>query len=450
LLVLLPFGASSAWAQLGFAFNRIGSGARAAGMANAFIAISDDGTAASWNPAGLGQLRKPELSVVSTTAGRRFRAEGFRTRDDSAAFSPQRSSYQNTDLDFASLAAPFTLWGTPVTLQGAWRRLYTLDFREIVSTTREPLIPEGPPRLRIDGNADLIGAVDLISVAGAAKLTSRLALGASLNLWRGDWTEANDIHEIPLDEGPSLPRSSRDREEVRVRGESFSLGLMLTYPRWSVGLLYQDPLHSDFSATGEITQSGLPPAPPETVVGTVLFPRALGLGAAWRPVQRWTVALDLTWDEWSDATFDSPQTGPVNFFDGMPEEKTSTRDTVSLNVGAEHLFLAEGFVVPLRFGIGFEPQGPRSPYTRDPVDFVMGALGTGYNTNSLKFDAAFQFRWAHYRDGADFGISVPRPDLPAAVGERDVKEWRLKLSVILRLTDTEKLRATVRKVFGGA
>ena len=58
-------GASGAAAQVGLVFNRTGSGARAAGMANAFIAISDDGTAASWNPSGLAQLRKPELSVVA-------------------------------------------------------------------------------------------------------------------------------------------------------------------------------------------------------------------------------------------------------------------------------------------------------------------------------------------------------------------------------------------------
>ncbi|MCJ7810524.1 MAG: hypothetical protein MUP26_09715, partial [Desulfobulbaceae bacterium] len=36
--------------------NPVGSGARALGMGGAFIAIADDATAASWNPAGLIQL----------------------------------------------------------------------------------------------------------------------------------------------------------------------------------------------------------------------------------------------------------------------------------------------------------------------------------------------------------------------------------------------------------
>jgi long-subunit fatty acid transport protein len=451
LLALLSLDAPTASAQaIAFLFNRIGSGARAAGMANAFVAISDDGTAASWNPAGLGQLRKPELSIVTSTAGRSSRAEGFRSRDDSVSYSPYNSSYYATDLDFASLAVPLTLFGKPVTFQGAWRRLYTLDYREVVSTTREPLAAQGPPAVRIDANSDTVGAVDLISLAGAVKLTSRVAVGASFNLWRGDWTGAVDVVETPL-AGPDLPASGSLRETNRVRGESFSLGVLLTYPRWNVGLLYQSPLHSDFSGTAGTVHSGVAPAPPISAAGTLRFPQAIGLGIAWRPAQRWTTALDLTWDDWDAATLDlAGSPAPVNFFDGQPQDRTSTRDTLSVNAGAERLFVGDAFVIPLRFGVGWEPQGARSPYTRDPVDFTMIALGSGYNTNSIKFDAAFQFRWAHYHDGAEFWIHPGDPLLPSAVGDRTVKDWRIKLSVILRLTDTEKLGRTVRKVFGGA
>ena len=80
----------------------------------------------------------------------------------------------------------------------------------------------------------------------------------------------------------------------------------------------------------------------------------------------------------------------------------------------------------------------------------MLAVGAGYNTNSLKFDAAVQYRWARFRDGANFGIaSIGSVVLPLAVGERDTREWRLKLSLILRVTDTDKLHRTIRRVFGG-
>jgi hypothetical protein len=447
LLAAFLLGGSRAAAQGEF-FTRNGSGARAAGMGNAFMGISDDGTAASWNPSGLGQLRQPELSIVSTTAGRTQRAEGFRTRDDLSVFSPSHSSYRSSYLDFASLAVPLTLWGKPVTFQGSWRRLYTLDYRESFSITREPLDALAPPPLRIDVNSDLVGAVDVISVAGAVKLTPRLALGGGFNLWRGDWTEEDDVSETPL-AGSGLTGSRRERQTNRVRGKSFNLGLMLTYPRWSVGVLYQGPLRCDFSATASITASGQAAVPPRSGEGTLLFPQAVGAGVAWHPAQRWTVAVDLTWDDWNEAALEGLDPEPISIFDGLPVSRTSTRDTISVNAGAERLVPGDGFVVPLRFGVAWEPQGGRSPYTRDPVDFVMLAAGTGYNTNSLKFDAAFHFRWAHFRDGADFGLTESLPLLPSAVGERDVKEWRLKLSLIVRVTDTDKLRRRLRRIFTG-
>src|SRR4249920_227564 len=42
----------------------LGVGARALGMGGAFLARADDATAATWNPAGLSYLRRPEVSVV--------------------------------------------------------------------------------------------------------------------------------------------------------------------------------------------------------------------------------------------------------------------------------------------------------------------------------------------------------------------------------------------------
>jgi len=448
-LAVLLLGSSTVAAQQGLIFNRTGSGARAAGMANAFIAVSDDGTAASWNPAGLGQLRKPELSIVSTTIGQSLRNQGFRTRDDASAFTTAVSSYRSTSLDFASLAVPVTLAGKPTTFQGAWRRIYALDYRANFSTTREPLAPEAPASARIDSNNDVRGAVDLISLAGAAKLTSRLAIGASFNIWRGDWTEDNVINETPLDQSsPSVFLATSQTN--RIRGNNFTLGLMLTYPRWRIGLVHQTELSSDFDSQARVTTSSTPSASFQVIDGTLRFPRAVGLGGAWQPAARWTVALDFTWDEWRDAELETPVTGRLNFFDSLPEDRTSTRNTLSVNAGAEHVFPGEGFVVPLRFGVAWEPQGGRSPYTLDPVNYVMLAIGTGYNTNSLKFDAAFQFRRATFQDGAGAGLGfTPSPELPPAIGERAAREWRLKLSLILRIADSDKLHRALRRMFGG-
>ena len=439
--------ASGVSAQLGVPFAPTGSGARAAGMANAFVAISDDGTAASWNPAGLAQLRKPELSVVSSTVDDKSVAAGFRTRDELASFSTARTSYRDSYLDFASLAVPVTLWGKPVTFQGSWRRLYSLDYREIVAVTREPLVADGPPSMRFDSNRDVLGSVDVVSAAFAVRLTSRLALGAGFNFWRGDWSEDDVVSETPLDP-PGVARFESVGRTNRVRGESASLGLMLTYPRFSVGLLYDAALSADFSASESQTSSDTPGTASVSADGTLQFPRAVGLGGAWRPAARWTVALDLTWNDWTEAIVEIAPVGRISLFDGLPPDRTSTRDTLSWNAGAERLIAGDGFVVPLRFGVAWEPQGARDAYTRDPVNFVMLAAGTGYNTNSLKFDAAFQYRWASFKTGSEFGLGEELPLLPSAVGERSNRQWRLKLSLILRITDTDKLKRVAKKVFG--
>lgn len=50
--------------------NPVGSGARALGMGSAFVAVADDATAASWNPGGLIQLDRAEISIVGDVISR--------------------------------------------------------------------------------------------------------------------------------------------------------------------------------------------------------------------------------------------------------------------------------------------------------------------------------------------------------------------------------------------
>lgn len=47
-------------------FLKLGAGAKAAAMGDTFTSIADDVTAAYWNPAGLSQLKNPEISAMHT------------------------------------------------------------------------------------------------------------------------------------------------------------------------------------------------------------------------------------------------------------------------------------------------------------------------------------------------------------------------------------------------
>ena len=104
----------------------VGSGARALGFGGSFSAIADDATAASWNPAGLTQLERPEISFV-------YRYSETRNRHDSDldSFEAETSRYQSDGLNYMSLAYPFFInpLRTPIVVSLNYQEAY--DFRHI-------------------------------------------------------------------------------------------------------------------------------------------------------------------------------------------------------------------------------------------------------------------------------------------------------------------------------
>ena len=61
------------------AFLKIGVGARALGMGNAYTAVADDVSAMAWNPAGLARISRPELGATHAelTTDTRYDFVGF-------------------------------------------------------------------------------------------------------------------------------------------------------------------------------------------------------------------------------------------------------------------------------------------------------------------------------------------------------------------------------------
>src|SRR5947209_3571553 len=115
-LVASVLGAQVARAQaiqnivLRNSFNPIGAGARGLGMGGAFIGVADDGTAASFNPAGLAQLRRTELAVVG------FDDELKVTQQvgDKAVTLPR---LRHQAPDFVGLSVPFDVGGRNLTVE---------------------------------------------------------------------------------------------------------------------------------------------------------------------------------------------------------------------------------------------------------------------------------------------------------------------------------------------
>lgn len=113
-----------------------GSGARALGVAGAFTAVADDATAASWNPAGLVQLERPEASAVM-----RYTKETDEHMSDSAEFQVGRNDFDSTGLNYFSLVWPFRLlkmnWVVSANFQEAYdfTKKFTADLTQQTSSS---------------------------------------------------------------------------------------------------------------------------------------------------------------------------------------------------------------------------------------------------------------------------------------------------------------------------
>ena len=180
---LLPFGLSLP-PSLNFATSPspVGSGARAVGKGTAFIAVADDATAASHNPAGLVQLERPEFSIVGAYF---LRSESQDVTQPDTRVAGQ--TLDNLTLNYLSTVYPFELLQRNVVVSLNVQRLFDLHgATDVVSRFTT-----------IDGvqqvSSRQTGGLFTISPAVAVQMTSALSVGLAFNIWPdifGQWLGA--------------------------------------------------------------------------------------------------------------------------------------------------------------------------------------------------------------------------------------------------------------------
>ncbi len=338
--------------------NVVGSGARAMGVGGAFIAIADDATAASWNPAALIMLKEPESAVMVSYEDR----ERSGTGDYSANY---------YDFNYIAVSYPFTLLRRNMIISFNYQRLF--DFNsEFENVAHDPGLPDDPPPFMNEGELpngndllsknitrtpkdlyieqDVSGDIGALAPAFAVQITPELSAGFTLNFWMdgviNDGYEAKyksaesgynvtdryfyeDVNDngtgeetelLGVDEGSKQLFSSRtsiDRT-YDLWGINANLGLLWS-PNYnlSIGAVYKFPFTAtaDFDYEYEHIQKtydhGDPADPDDDEWVTsppardsyerrykIRFPAVYGMGAAWRFNDNFTMALDVSYTEW--------------------------------------------------------------------------------------------------------------------------------------------------------
>jgi long-subunit fatty acid transport protein len=387
-------------------FNPVGSGARALGMGGAFIAIADDATAASWNPAGLLQLERPEISAV----GSYFR----RSEDLIFGTNPEGNGSEGVsqfDLNYLSATLPFhtSVWNMVVSINYQnlfdFRRKWSFD----LNRSSDGLNLGDAVDLDQDGNLYALG------VAYAFLLPYDLRFGLTSNFWNDDWFEDNWNQNVTwkasgTQSGNPFYFESTSREGFSFKGFNANVGVQWDVTgRLTVGAVLKTPFTAHVERKTRSMSSIHHPSDPhldETTSNAtkdpldLKMPMSYGIGLAYRFTDAFTVSADAYRTEWDDFKLEDSEGNKISPISGKSSATSDVDPTHQIRLGAEYLFFDKRERTPIiafRLGAFYDP----APAEGSQDKYYGFSFGTGLSTERCSFDIAYQYRF-----GRDVGGSI--------------------------------------------
>lgn len=377
----------------------VGSGARAMGMGGAFIALADDATAASWNPAGLIELQEPEISVVGTYDYRSLDFDSGRHPESNGSHSDDYTS-----LNYFSATLPVS-WFKSMVFSINYQRLYDFErsFRRQIDYAQKGL------DLKEQSVFDQNGHIGAVGLAGAIELTPHLSLGGTLNVWTDElgwdngWTGHYRAQATGSQAGvPVTVDTTITDTYEKFRGINFNLGILWETDDWGrFGAVVKTPFTATVVHRNRFRQTTIygPPMNTMTETGPISvdedveleMPLSYGLGWTRRVTENISLALDLSRVHWDHYTLTDSQGNVFSPIDGQLEAQSSIDPTLHVRFGFEYVVRDQKrqFAIPLRAGLFYDPE----PGQGGSRDFFGISLGSGLSRKRFSLDAAYQLRW---------------------------------------------------------
>ena len=389
--------------EISSSLNPVGSGARATGMGGAFIAVADDATAASWNPAGLVQLEKPEFSIVY--------AYQNNSQKYNSTLHPELAGSENEgdihSINYASIAYPFKAFDRNMIVSLNYQRLYEME-KKLGFSYSWPLGPSVSLNDRISYRQS--GFLATLSPAFAIQISPELSFGTTINIWDdfhggSNWKSSYNSQGSGNQGKYSFNDTINANNTYTFSGVNANLGLMYSpLSKVTIGMVYKFAFDAGMKKVGSFTQSQTFP----TLSGydttakkltndnmTMKMPASYGIGVCYKPTDNWVFALDTYYTEWSRFVIRDSKGNERNPIYGTPISLGRLSDTVQVRAGGEYLFIMDKNVIPIRAGVFYDPE-PAKPNMKDYFGF---SIGTGFSTQRYSFDVAYQFRTASKATG---------------------------------------------------
>ena len=429
----------------------LGSDARALGMGNSYIALSDDGSASFFNPAGFGLLKRLEF-----TGGL-----SYASFNNDVNFFNNNTSYSNsnTKLNQLTFAFPFpTLQGSLVfalsyhttkDLTGAikfdgfnngntsWIRDFSLSNNDVPFDLylSYPLYDNNNNyikdttnifgMLNQSGSILKSGSLNNWTFSGAIEVYKNLFIGANLNIISGNYKSNNDYYE---DDTKHLYQGRTDpTDSTTLDFMTFHLNQLLDWDisGWDAkfGLLYQLENNARFGLTIQFPKTydikekfivdgysefgtGLSPSYNynDNVEYEITTPFELGAGFSVNYAGL-IFSAQATIIDYTQADFKNVDGLSEQYAQNLNKDiKDQLKSVFNYNLGVE--YNVPGLGLRLRGGYFVQP----SPYQGDPSTFSRKYLtaGIGFLTNeTVGLDFAYAYGW--WKDVRDnYGYNVSR------------------------------------------
>lgn len=375
--------------------DQYGLGARPISLGNAMTAVATDWTAAYYNPAGLALGRTPTVGA------------GFSYADDHLDYDAEtvdpaveRRAERVGPLSAITGGVSATL-GAP----GSLLNRVGLGFAAFVPTRHilslDVETAPGEPEFFLYGarrdRLTMVPAIAFRIPLGDLEKTQSLAIGVAANVL----ANASGQQTFNLGPTPSSAVTARIDADYTM-APNFGV-FYWPLPWLSVGVAYRGEisLGADIDVSIDLTGSGTAAIPLDLRFVSLFQPQQVQAGIALDPLEGLTVALDVTWNDWS--SFEDPFITVGTVIGQVPP---NFHDTVVPRVGVEVEPLES---LALRLGYFFEPS---------PIPKQRGELNLAdADKHVLAFGAGYTYwttRDAGVREGGAAG-EAPEPYAPVSI-----------------------------------